>query len=122
MDELLTEQSIVVFLVFPIVAWIIGHQSSHMAAVKSGQADLSPPVALVMGLETFAGLLFLVWYGYQTRWYFAVALFGVSLLLRLPLVAIERAVGLTKRAWVISTTGIIVVPAALIWLVYLMSS
>ena len=116
------ERSIVVFLVYPIVAWIIGHQSSHIAAAKSGKADLSGAVAVVMGLEIFAGFLFLIWYGYQTRWSFTVALFGFSLLLQLPLIVIERAIGLTKRAWVISTGGVIVVPAALIGLVYLTPS
>jgi hypothetical protein len=108
MTELLTGKSLIVFVVFPIVAWIIGHQSSHIAATKAGQVTLSSGLAFVMGLETFAGFLFLIWYGYQTRWYLAVILFCFSLLVRPLLVLIERAIGLTQRAWIISTSGIFV--------------
>ena len=122
MSELLTERSIIIFLVFAVVAWIIGHQSSHVAALKTGQATLGYWTATFMGLETFAGLLFLIWYGYQTHWYYAVILLCFSLVARPLLIVIERIVGLTERAWIISVLGIVIVPVALAGLVWLVLS
>lgn len=105
-----------------IVAWIIGHQSSHIANLKSGQATLNGGLAFVMGLETFLGLLFLVWFGYRTSWYEAVLLFVVSFAVRPLLIVVERGLGLTQRAWLISTSGVILVPTLLATLVFVIEA
>ena len=87
---ILSQQNLIVFALYSVVAWIIGHQASHIANLKTGQASLNWSLAFAMGLETFLGLLFLVWFGYRTSWYQAVLLFVVSLAVRPVLIVIER--------------------------------
>jgi len=65
MGDVFSLQNLLVFGLYTVVAWIIGHQSTHIASLKAGQATLNYPLAFVMGLETFLGLLFLVWFGYR---------------------------------------------------------
>jgi hypothetical protein len=73
-----------------------------------------------MGLETWAGTLFLVWYAYMEGIRAAIWLAVFSFVFWLCLIYLERSFGLTKRAWIVSLAGIPLVPiivAALVWLV-----
>jgi len=70
-----------------------------------------------MGLETFLGIIFLVWFAYRDSIAHAVGLLVLSVIMRIALVKLENIVGLTRRAWAIGLSGIVVVPALLIGLV-----
>jgi hypothetical protein len=72
-----------------------------------------------MGLETFLGLIFLAWFAYMDGISHAAGLFVLSFVVRLALVKLENVLGLTQRAWAISLSGIVAVPALLITLVML---
>ena len=77
-------------------------------------------LARIMGIETFAGILFLIWFAYMRGLAVAVWLAVGSFIVQLVLVRFESTFGLTKRAWIISLVGIPLVPAlvsALVWLV-----
>jgi hypothetical protein len=121
-SDIFSQNNLLVFALYSVVTWIIGHQSSHIASLKNGQATLNWALAFVMGLETFLGLLFLVWFGYRTLWYQAVLLLLVSLAVRPLLIIVERGLGLTQRAWLISTFGIILVPVLLVTLIFVVES
>ncbi len=123
MSDLLTEKSIIIFVVYAFVVWkIIGHQVGHIECLKIGRATLNPWLVTPMALAISVGFLFLIWYGYQTHWYYAVFLVCFSLLVRQFLMMIERRVGLTEQASMISIPGIVIVPVAVAWLVYLVLS
>lgn len=122
MSDFLTEKSIIVFVVYAFVAWINGHQIGHIQYLKIGQATLDPWLVTPMVLGIWIGMLFLIWYGYQTHWYYAVFLVCFSYLVRPFLVTIERRIGLTKQASMISMSGIVIVPIAVAGLVYLILS
>jgi len=113
----LTSQFSALTVLFGLCAWFIGHQASHCAAYRSGQAELSYPLAFIMGLETFLGIIFLVWFAYRDSIAHAVGLLVLSVIMRIALVKLENIVGLTRRAWAIGLSGIVVVPALLIGLV-----
>lgn len=99
------------------MGWTIGHQGSHCFALRTGQAELNLTLARIMGVETFAGILFLAWYAYMQGIVAALWLTGGSFIFRLLLVKIESMVGLTQRAWLINVAGIAFVPALLAVLV-----
>ena len=52
----------------------------------------------------------------------AAILFGLSIIVRLFIIKVEQALGLTKHAWIISTFGTVIVPVALLGLVWLVRS
>jgi len=119
---LFSSQGAVIIAVFSVAAWIIGHQSSHCVAIKTGRAQPMPILQNIMGLETFLGFAFLGWFAYQIGIVDALILLGLSLVVRLFIVKAEVAVGLTKQAWIISTLGVAVVPVALGGLVWFIQS
>jgi hypothetical protein len=106
-------------ILFSLCAWFTGHQASHCAAYGAGNVGLSHPVAFIMGLETFLGLIFLAWLAYVDGIAYAAGLLALSFVARLALVKLENVLGLTQRAWAISLSGIVAVPALLICLVML---
>jgi hypothetical protein len=116
---MLTAQFSALTTLFSLCAWFIGHQSSHCAAYVTAQVKLSRPLAVIMGLETFLGTAFLIWYAYMDTIGHAVGLVVLSLIARIVLVKLERMMGLTQKARAISLTGIVVVPVLLIGLVSL---
>ncbi len=116
---MLTAQFSALTTLFGLCAWFIGHQASHCAAYQSGQAELSHPVALIMGLETFLGVIFLIWFAYMDSIAHAVGLLVLSFILRIALVKLESMMGLTQKAWAISLSGIVAVPALLLGLIAL---
>ena len=71
-----------------------------------------------MSIEQIIIVLFLLWYGYRTVWYYPLILAAIGLPMTFVLTAIERAMKLHRSAWAISTSGILFVPV----LLYLMIS
>ena len=114
---MLTAQFSALTVVFGLCAWFIGHQSSHCAAYVTGKVELSRQVAVIMGLQTFLGAAFLVWFAYMDSFAHAAGLFALSIIVRFALVKLEGAVGLTRKAWAISLAGIVAVPVLLIGLI-----
>ena len=95
------------------------HQSSHLAHLDAyRRGKLNPCLALLMSIEQIIIVLFLVWYGYRTVWYYPLILAAIGLPMTFVLTAIERAMKLHRSAWAISTSGILFVPV----LLYLMIS
>src|ERR1700682_2086875 len=119
---MLTAQFSALTILFSLCAWFIGHQASHCAAYRAGNVELSNPVALIMGLETFLGLIFLAWFAYMDGISHAARLFALSFVVLLAPVKLENVFGLTQKAWAISLSGIVAVPALLISLVMLVLS
>jgi len=116
---MLTAQFSALTILFSLSAWFIGHQSSHCAAYRAGSVELSRTLAVIMGLETFLGAIFLAWFAYMDGIAHAAGLFALSLVVRLALIKLESSSGLTRKAWAISLSGIFAVPALLIGLVML---
>src|SRR5260221_6462401 len=116
---MLTAQFSALTILFSLCAWFIGHQASHCAAYQARNVELSHPIACIMGLETFLGLIFLAWFAYMDGIPHAAGLLALSFVVRLALVKLENVLGLTQKAWVISLSGIVAVPALLISLVML---
>jgi hypothetical protein len=56
---------------------------------------------------------FLVWYGYQTVWYYPLILAAIGFASTLVLTTIEHAIKLHRSAWAISISGILFVPVLL---------
>jgi hypothetical protein len=103
-----------------LLGWITGHQGSHCVALHTGRAELNPVLALIMGLESVSWVLFLVWYAYMHGALAALWLAVQSFVFWLCFVWLEGRLGLTKRAWIISLAGILLVPvllASLVWIV-----
>jgi hypothetical protein len=116
---MLTAQFFALTTLFSFCAWFIGHQASHCAAYQAGNVELSHPITFIMGLETFFGLIFLAWFAYMDGISHAASLFALSFVVRIALVKLENVLGLTQKAWAISLSGIVAVPALLISLVTL---
>jgi hypothetical protein len=114
---MLTAQFSALTILFGLFAWFIGHQASHCAAYRSGRAELSHPVAIIMGLETFLGVIFLVWFAYMDGITHAAGLCVLSFIVRFVLVKLESMIGLTQKAWAISLSGIAAAPALLMGLI-----
>ena len=74
---------------------------------------------IIMRVETFSGMGFLIWYAYMTGTYNALKLFCLPFIFVLAVKNIEHWWGLNQRAWLISISGIAVVPALLIGLIWL---
>ncbi len=105
----LTERTIMICGLSSIVAWITGHQGSHLAFLSVGRADLNPRLIIPMSIVTWLPTIFLIWYIYETGFKSAIVLVCISLALGVPLKALERLV-LQGSAWPISVGGIVVVP------------
>ena len=120
MHMLLTPQLSALVAVSGLLGWITGHQASHCFALQAGRAELNFTLARIVGLETFSGVLFLVWYAYMLGIRAAIWLAVLAFIFRLCLVWLEKPLGLIQRGWIISLVGIPLVPvllAALVWLV-----
>lgn len=109
-----SDDGAIVAIGFSCAAWIIGHQSSHCVAIKSGNAPPIPVVQNIMGFETLFGSIFLAWFAYQISILDAIILYAISFPGRIIFVQSEKGLGLSKREWLISLTGIILVPAILL--------
>jgi hypothetical protein len=95
------------------------HQSSHLAHLEADwRVRLNPCLALLMSVEQIIVVLFLVWYGYRTVWYYPLILAAMGFPATIILTTFERAMKLHRSAWAISISGILFVPV----LLYLMVS
>ena len=95
------------------------HQSSHLAHVLADwRVILNPFLAIIMSVEKIIVVLFLVWYGYRTVWYYPLLLAAIGFPETIVLTTIEHAMKLHRSAWAISILGILFVPV----LLYLMIS
>ena len=72
-----------------------------------------------MEVETFSGFGFLIWYAYMTGIYSALKLLGLALIFSLALYKVANWVGLNRQAWLISMSGIAIVPVLLLSLIWL---
>ena len=106
----------VIASLYSLSSYFLGHQGSHLAALRAGTAVLNPVLVLplvVYNWLSFLPLGFLIWCGYKTVWWYAVGTFLVGWVIRLAMIKIEMASGLTRSAWAISLLGILVIPASL---------
>ena len=116
---MITAQYSALTVLYGLCGWFIGHQSSHCFAFRAGKVKLNPLLARIMGIETFLGIVFLGWFAYMEGIYYAIGLFALSFVFRFAIIKIEQWSGLTQKAWAISVSGIVAVPALLISLVLL---
>jgi hypothetical protein len=114
----LSETMLVTCGLYSVVAWIAGHQASHIHFLRIGRADLHPFLVILMVISQWLCLLYLIWYVYEAGFKSAVVLVCISLALRLPLIALERLV-LQGSEWRITVGGIVVAPVLLACLVLL---
>ena len=104
-----------------VVLWITGHQTSHLVAIHRHQAELNPLVRIWMGVTSLFGPAFIVWFGYEVGVLRALLLFIVAFVGRVVLVSVEKNLGITRNAWIISLTGLVAVPAIVLvigWLTF----
>jgi hypothetical protein len=73
---------------------------------------------MLMSVEQIIVVLFLVWYGYRTVWYYPLILAAIGFPMTFVLIAIEHAMKLHRSAWAISISGLLFMPM----LLYLMIS
>src|SRR5437879_537507 len=109
-------------VMYSIVAYLHGHQGSHLVAIKSGQATLNPILlGILRGYNwlLFMPWLFLIWYGYKTVWWYAVGAFVIAWVFRLLWTKIGVVTGAIKNAWAISLVGIPIIPVLLLVMVKL---
>jgi hypothetical protein len=100
---------------------LLGHQGSHLVAIKFGQATLNPLLVTILLVYhwLFHPWLFLIWYGYKTIWWYGLAAFGIGLVFQLIWTKISAITGVIKNAWAISLSGIPIIPVLLIFMVKL---
>ena len=103
-------------VMYSLFAYFLGHQASHLAAITVRRAELRPRLALVLLVYrwVFFPWLFLIWYGYKTVWWYAVAAGVTGFAFRLIWTKIEMVTGAVRNAWAISLIGIPIVPVLLI--------
>jgi len=133
----MTRTLILVSMMNGLVAYLLGHIGSHVAAGVAPRltphADLVSRTGLGRAAEEtgtpaplfavlwfyhwfwFLPWLFAVWFGYKTVWWWAIAALVIGFVFRLILTGIERSFGLTQNAWVISLGAIPAIPI-LFWL------
>jgi hypothetical protein len=120
---LLTAQNSALVTLFGLLGWFTGHQGSHCAYLSIGATHratpLNPFLRLIMEVETFSGFGFLIWYAYMTGIYSALKLLGLALIFSLALYKVANWVGLNRQAWLISMSGIAIVPVLLLSLIWL---
>jgi hypothetical protein len=108
-------------VMYSFFAFFLGHQGSHLVAIKSGQATLNPLFVTILLLYhwLFWPWLFLIRLGYKTAWWYCLAAFAVGLVFRLVWTKISMVTGAIKNAWAISLIGIPIIPVLLIFMVKL---
>lgn len=105
---------LVLVILYSLTFYLYMHQSSHLTYLEADpRVRLNPLLSLLMSIEQIAGLLFLVWYGYQTVWYYPLILAAIGFPCTIVLTTIERAIKLHRSAWAISISGILFVPVLL---------
>lgn len=104
---------------YSLFAFFLGHQASHLVAIKSGQATLNPLIVTILLAYhwLFWPWLFLAWFGYKTAWWNGVGAFVIGLVFRLVWTKISSVTGAIKNSWAISLIGIPIVPVLLIFMV-----
>jgi hypothetical protein len=104
----------VLVILYTLAFYFYMHQSSHLTHLSADpRLRLNPLLSLLMSIEQIAGLLFLVWYGYETVWYYPLLLAAIGFPGTIVLTTIERAIKLHRSAWAISISGILFVPVLL---------
>lgn len=110
-------------LPFSLMAYFLGHQTRHLLALRANpETKANPAFKLLMALQIWASIVFLIWYGYKSNWYSPFLLFATSFPIKILLTKIEALVGLNKRAWMISISGIFFAPLLLVLMIYLIKT
>jgi hypothetical protein len=106
-------------ILYTFTCYFSMHQSGHLAYLSADRrVRLNPCLAMLMSVEQIIVVLFLVWYGYRTVWYYPLILAAIGFPMTFVLTAIEHAMKLHRSAWAISISGLLFVPM----LLYLMIS
>ena len=109
-----------VAVLYGVIAYLCGHQGSHLAAVRTGRAPLAPvlvTILIVYNWLFFVPWLFLIWFGYETVWWWALAVLAIGFACQAVLTKIAMSTGLQKNAWAISLIGIPAIPLLLLAMV-----
>jgi hypothetical protein len=114
-----THPYLTLVILYTFTSYFSMHQASHLAYLDADRrVKLNPYLALLMSVEQIIVVLFLVWYGYRTVWYYPLVLAAIGFPMTLVLTTIEHAIKLHRSAWAISISGVLFVPV----LLYLMMS
>ena len=106
-------------ILYTFTSYFSMHQSSHLAYLSADRrVRLNPCLAMLMSVEQIIVVLFLVWYGYKTVWYYPLILAAIGFPMTFVLTTIEHVMRLHRSAWAISISGVLFVPV----LLYLMIS
>jgi hypothetical protein len=106
-------------ILYTFTSYFSMHQSSHLAYLSADRrVRLNPCLAMLMSVEQIIVVLFLVWYGYKTVWYYRLILAAIGFPMTFVLTTIEHVMRLHRSAWAISISGVLFVPV----LLYLMIS
>jgi hypothetical protein len=114
---MILHQDFTLIVLASLASYFTMHQGSHLAWLSAGHSQLNPTLALLMSIEKYASPIFLIWYGFKTVWYNPLLLIAICFPGTIVLVTIERTLGLTRKAWVISISGILFVPVLLYFMV-----
>lgn len=111
----------IIVLLYGVATYFHGHQGSHLAYIKIGEAVLNPFLTFVLWFYhiTFLPWLAMIWLGYKTIWYYPLIVILAAQIVRFALVLIQDNLGLTQKAAFISLFGIVAIPAALVGIVIL---
>lgn len=137
---------------YSLWCYILGHQMSHVIYAQQGSMRLVPPrvgeeffvlflgknlggaaarrlslflqhtFPLIVGIERVLGIALLIYFGYVSQWYLALALYAIGFIGQFIVVQVEIAIGLQRQAWVISLAGLPVLPIVLIYMFYVVAS
>jgi len=106
-------------ILYTFTSYFSMHQSSPLAYLSADRrVRLNPCLAMLMSVEQIIVVLFLVWYGYKTVWYYPLILAAIGFPMTFVLTTIEHVMRLHRSAWAISISGVLFVPV----LLYLMIS
>ena len=121
---MINEHIFIGIVLYAFAAYLHGHQGSHLAYIKAGNAVLNPYLVFILWIYniTFLPWAALIWLGYKTIWYLPFGVLLGSLLIRPMLISIEQRTGLVKHAWAVSLMGIFFIPLCLGGMLYLMVS
>lgn len=98
--------------------YFLGHQMSHVLYASQGHGTTPSYLPLYTALARFLGIAFLIFFGYISHWYFALILYVIGFIGQFILVRVEIALGLQKQAWAISIAGVPILPAVLVYMIY----
>jgi len=123
-----TLQEFVLVMLFGLLTWFVMRQGSHgwyyTQDFREGHrryaGNSSPLLVLIMGHEQYIFLALIILFVYMMVIYAALKLFCLYFIFWLCLIKTEYWTGLRYKAWIISTSGVAIVPvllAALVWIV-----